>query len=156
MHTIGSHWWYPSHYEERHRKFLPDISHRDVSRLSQTEMTNAYDNTIIATDEFLHGLATRFRDTNTVLLYISDHGESLGEGGIYLHAEEGEPQHHPACLIWWGKNYANNFPEKIERILTAYQVHATTSDIFHTVIDIAGISTPAFIPNRSFVHITSK
>ncbi len=152
IHTIGSHWWYKSHYLDRHARFMPDITHKDVGGLSHEEMVNAYDNTIIATDEFLNGVLRLVEGRNAVVLYISDHGEALGEDGVYLHGTPVEPLHHPACLLWYSPGYAATFPDKAGRIKSNRGRHARTDAIFHTVLDIAGISTPSLDHNASLLY----
>lgn len=99
VHTIGSHWWYKSHYTDRQTRFRPDISNKEIAASTAEQIINAYDNTIIATDEFLAGLFAELRGRNAVVLFISDHGEGLGENGIYLHASDNEATHYPACFI---------------------------------------------------------
>ena len=75
---------------------------------------NSYDNTILYTDCFLHQLIEELRDEVAILIYLSDHGESLGENEKYLHAEDNEPLHYPAAFVWYSVKYENLFPQKIE------------------------------------------
>ena len=92
MHQMGSHG--PAYYKRSgpaQKRFLPEI--RASTTLGQCEpgqLVNAYDNTIVATDHFLAGAIAwlqRHGDGYApALLYISDHGESLGEYGIFLHS----------------------------------------------------------------------
>lgn len=154
LHSIGSHWWYRSHYADRHRRFRPDIGHKDISFLTHEELTNAYDNTIIATDEFLYGVLERVKGRNCIVVYISDHGESLGENGIYLHGQEERHQHYPACIVWWSEEYEHCFPDKTARIRQAAKERGNTSQIFHTLLDLGGIATPALVPSRSLAKDT--
>lgn len=90
MHQIGNHGpAYFARYPESFAKFLPDCRDADLAKCPASEIVNAYDNAAAYTDhvlaetiDFLEGLS-RF---DTALVYISDHGESLGEAGLYLHA----------------------------------------------------------------------
>lgn len=149
IHTIGSHWWYPSHYRRNQAVFKPEIKHKDVGGLSAGALINSYDNTIIATDEFLSKLFLRLRSRNAVVIFISDHGEGLGEGGVWLHGSEAAPQHEPACLVWYSEAYARQFPEKVRALRENRLVPRDISAIFHTTLDLGGISTPAFDPRSS-------
>lgn len=91
FHFIGSHGpRYYERYPEKYRVFTPDCRRPDVEKCSREEIINAYDNTILYSDRVLYDLInvleTRMDQVDPMLMYISDHGESLGENGIYLHA----------------------------------------------------------------------
>ena len=91
FHLIGSHGpRYYERYPEKFRIYTPDCNRPDVENCNTEELVNAYDNTITYTDYVLSKLIEileEHMDTNdTMLLYVSDHGESLGENNVYLHA----------------------------------------------------------------------
>lgn len=151
IHTIGSHWWYRSHYPESNNNFKPEIDSHDVSSLSHEQMINSYDNTILETDRFLAGLCDMLRETNSVIIYISDHGENLGEDGMYLHTVGLDATHRPACMIWYSDLYRRLHPEKTDAIHRNQSVKGNTDMMFHTVIDLAGLETNAFDRNRSLL-----
>lgn len=151
IHTIGSHWWYRSHYPESNNNFKPEIDSHDVSSLSHEQMINSYDNTILETDRFLAGLCDMLRETNSVIIYISDHGENLGEDGMYLHTVGLDATHRPACMIWYSDLYRRLHPEKTDAIRRNQSVKGNTDMMFHTVIDLAGLETNAFDRNRSLL-----
>lgn len=100
LHTIGSHWWYNSHFEKE--VFSPVLRSKNISSSTQEAIVNSYDNTILYTDCFLHQLIEELRDEVAILIYLSDHGESLGENEKYLHAEDNEPLHYPGsfCMVF--------------------------------------------------------
>ncbi len=152
IHTIGSHWWYKSHYTEKHALFKPEITHKDIGGLSRQDIINSYDNTIIATDEFLSELIRTLRPRNAVLIFVSDHGESLGEDGVYLHSQDTEPLHLPACFIWYSESYDNLFNKKIARLKSNRERFYNSSAIFHTVLGLADISTDARIDSLSLIN----
>ncbi len=89
MHIIGSHG--PSYHErffEKDAKFHPYCKRNDVQHCTQEELYNVYDNTILYTDYVMSNVIKSLKkrnDLNTALIYLSDHGESLGEKGLYLH-----------------------------------------------------------------------
>lgn len=152
VHTIGSHWWYKSHYTDRQALFLPDIDHKDTGGLSRRQMINAYDNTIVATDEFLAAVFSMVAGRNAVVLFISDHGEALGEDGIFLHAGDVEPLHYPACMVWTTPAYRAAFPATVGALQSNREKKYETDAIFHTVLDLAGISTPAKDIRKSLTY----
>lgn len=90
LHVIGSHGpTYYRRYPVEHRQFVPDCPRSDIQNCTAEELVNTYDNTILYTDFILSQIIERLQaqgqDYNTAMLYISDHGESLGESGLYLH-----------------------------------------------------------------------
>jgi len=109
LHQVGSHGpAYSERYPPAFRKFSPACELGDLSRCDRQSLVNAYDNTILYTD---HNLAEniaalqRHEDKyQQMLLYVSDHGESLGEGGVYLHglprSFAPESQTHVPMLTW--------------------------------------------------------
>lgn len=90
LHIIGSHGpTYYLRYPPEHRKFIPDCPRSDIQNCSQEELINTYDNTILYTDFILSEVVNKLKGKqdmfDTAMLYLSDHGESLGEKGMYLH-----------------------------------------------------------------------
>ncbi len=90
FHMIGSHGpTYSLRYPTAHEYFVPDCPRKDIENCTQEQLVNTYDNTIRYTDYVLSLMLEKLKeyskDYNTALLYISDHGESLGEKGLYLH-----------------------------------------------------------------------
>ncbi|MGY3912955.1 MCR-3-related phosphoethanolamine--lipid A transferase [Aeromonas piscicola] len=90
FHLIGSHGpTYYKRYPDAHRQFTPDCPRSDIENCTDEELTNTYDNTIRYTDfviaEMIAKLKTYEDKYKTALLYVSDHGESLGAMGLYLH-----------------------------------------------------------------------
>lgn len=90
MHIIGSHGpTYFKRYPKEMAVYQPDCPRADIENCSVEQIVNTYDNTIRYTDYVLAQLMTKLeslqKDYNTALIYISDHGESLGENGMFLH-----------------------------------------------------------------------
>ena len=90
FHLSGSHGpTYYKRYPGSHRHFLPDCQRSDIENCTDQELENIYDNTIRYTDFVIASMIERLKKYedkyNTALIYISDHGESLGALGLYLH-----------------------------------------------------------------------
>mgnify|MGYP003634187766 CR=1 FL=1 len=111
LHIMGSHGpTYFRRYPKQHRKFSPDCPRSDIQNCTNEELVNTYDNTILYTDFLLSKIIeqltqlSQVKDVETSLLYISDHGESLGEHGVYLHglpyAFAPIEQTHIPMLFW--------------------------------------------------------
>jgi lipid A ethanolaminephosphotransferase len=115
---------------------------------------NAYDNSILYTDYVLHGLITRLERLSdrydTAMLYVSDHGESLGEGGVFLHglpyAIAPAAQTHVPLVFWMSTAFAGEFA--VDRPCLAGEAGKAYShdNLFHSVIGLLDIDTTAYQP----------
>ena len=89
LHTIGSHGpAYYARYTPEYRQFTPTCDTNEIHRCTNEELVNTYDNTLLYTDKFIADVIGRLEkrtDMASMVFYASDHGESLGENGIYLH-----------------------------------------------------------------------
>jgi len=90
LHQMGSHGpAYYKRYPKEFNKFQPSCNTLELSSCTNEEITNAYDNSILYTDYFLSEVIKLLKkntpEYETTMLYVSDHGESLGESGLYLH-----------------------------------------------------------------------
>jgi len=117
LHTQGSHGpAYFRRYPEEFSKFQPECRQKSVQKCTDEEVKNAYDNTILYTDYFLSKvidfLSINPDTKNSAMIYLSDHGESLGENGVYLH---GLPymiadnfQKHIPMIMWFSKGFTGS------------------------------------------------
>lgn len=89
LHQLGNHGpAYFKRYGEEFRTFVPDCRSADLGKCVREEIVNAYDNAIVATDDFLAktvDMLAADSSHDTAMIYLSDHGESLGEANLYLH-----------------------------------------------------------------------
>jgi lipid A ethanolaminephosphotransferase len=140
LHQHGSHG--PSYYTEYPRSFeifTPVCRSVDLHQCTPAELLNTYDNTILYTDDFLHRtieLLKTFPKTATMLMYVSDHGESLGEYGLYLHgtpyAIAPDVQKNIPFLIWMSTEFKKN---KGSTILQAkHQPSYSHANVFHSIM----------------------
>ena len=115
LHQRGSHG--PSYYSEYPRQFelfTPVCRSVTLNQCSRDELRNAYDNTILYTDHFLGRvihLLNNLMNTSAVFMYISDHGESLGEHGLYLHGAPfsiaPDEQKNVPFIVWMSSEFAD-------------------------------------------------
>lgn len=117
LHIIGSHGpTYYLRYPEQHRRFVPDCQRSDIQNCTHEELVNTYDNTILYTDyivsQVVKTLKAETPQFDTAMLYISDHGESLGESGMYLHGTPysfaPEEQTKVPFLGWFSTGFAEH------------------------------------------------
>lgn len=114
LHQMGNHGpEYYRRYPKAFEQFKPVCRQSDLSQCTQAEIDNAYDNAILYTDYFLSEvikLLKRYDDSHeTAMLYVADHGESLGEHGFYLHAAPymmaPKEQTHVPAILWLGQHF---------------------------------------------------
>ena len=141
IHTIGSHWWYNSHYSDKYEIFKPTMQSRIVSNCDSMEIVNSYDNTVLYTDYILSEIIKPLQNKNAIMIYLSDHGEALGENNQWLHASESEVMHHTAAMVWMSNKYIKNYPDKYNALLYNKSNKHKTDFLYHTTIDAGNIST---------------
>lgn len=114
LHQMGNHGpEYYRRYPKAFEKFTPACHKSDLSQCSKEEIDNAYDNAILYTDYFLSEVISFLKQYDhsreTAMLYVADHGESLGEHGIYLHAAPymiaPKEQTHVPAILWLGQHF---------------------------------------------------
>lgn len=149
LHTVGSHWLYDHHYPEEFRVFKPVCTRRSPTSCSPEEITNSYDNSILFTDHFISEVVERVRQRRALVWYVSDHGESLGEEGRWGHGQaEGIPEQRSVpMLLWASPSYVEAHMEIWRNLLANKERGASHDNLFHSLIDCAGISSQV-VENR--------
>jgi len=81
-------------------------------------MVNSYDNTIVYLDNFINIIIKEIekKDSKTLLIYLSDHGEILGENNLWLDAQKGKASENPAMLIWCSSKFNKEYPNIISNL----------------------------------------
>lgn len=148
LHQMGSHGpAYYKRYPPEFEKWTPTCQTSELSQCTQEEIINAYDNTILYTDYFLSKVIEWLKSNDGIyepaMLYISDHGESLGEDGLYLHglpyalAPVAQTQ---VPLILWSGEHSDIDHEKTKTLVTTTQSHdaiaRALAEIFEVQTDV--------------------
>lgn len=154
LHTIGSHWYYNSHYSEEFQIFNPVTKSKIISQNTAEEIINSYDNTVVYTDYFINRVISKLTSENAVLIYLSDHGEALGEEGNWLHASDNEYLKNPACFVWYSEKYSKKYPQKIEALRKNKDIRYRTDFLYHSILSIANI--PSKVIESNFDIFTEK
>lgn len=148
LHGLGSHFKYSMRYPASEAYFLPAMTARDgynASEANKESIINAYDNTIRYTDKALGELIEWGKSLHrpVVILYLSDHGESLwdDERKLALHGsyQMAEAEYHIPFIIWYSNEYAAMYPNKVAYLKTNKHITQTSGIAFHTLLDIADI-----------------
>lgn len=151
LHQIGSHG--PSYwlrYPPDRELFTPACKTPELTQCSTEEIVNAYDNTIAYTDWFLAQVIDLLDASDRVIpamYYVSDHGESLGEGGLYLH---GTPyfmapdyQTHVPMVIWMSQRFRDSLSVDAECLQAAAENPVSHDNMFSTVLGMVDVTTTA-------------
>lgn len=155
LHTMGSHGpTYYKRYPPEFAKFSPACNTADIQDCTNEEIVNTYDNTIAYTDSIVAGaieILQKFPQFESGLLYVSDHGESLGENGIYLHgfpyAIAPEVQKHVPMVLWLSEKM-----KKYDRIDYACLKRRAASgeyshdNLFHSLLSLLKIKSKMYKP----------
>ncbi len=158
LHQMGNHGpAYYKRYPPAFEKYTPTCKSNQLENCSQEEIDNAYDNAILYTDYFLSKVIQILKNNNekfeSALFYVSDHGESLGEHGVYLHGMPNfiapdEQQRVPA-LMWFGSNFKE---KKIESLPAKKDIQYSHDNIFHTILGLMEVETSIYDKNLDIIH----
>ena len=149
LHQMGNHGpAYYKRYPPAFEKFKPVCRTNELGECSKAEINNAYDNAILYTDYFLsRTIALLKANTDrfkTAMLYVSDHGESLGKYGIYLHglpySLAPEEQKHVGAIFW----FSNNFDVDKKALRARADVQYSHDNLFHTILGLLKVQTPLY------------
>ncbi len=158
LHQMGNHGpAYYKRYPKAFEKFIPACQTNQLENCSKEEIDNAYDNAILYTDHFLSKVIQVLKDNNaqfeSALFYVSDHGESLGEHGVYLHGLPHfiapDEQLRVPAIMWFGSNF--NEP-KIKSLPSKRDSKYSHDNIFHTILGFMEIETSLYKKDLDIIH----
>jgi lipid A ethanolaminephosphotransferase len=165
FHQIGSHGpAYAQRYPAAFERFAPACSSNELQHCSAQELVNAYDNTIAYTDHILSmqiGMLRAAADRiDGMLIYVSDHGESLGEQGIYLH---GMPyrfaprmQKEVPMLLWMSAGYVQRAHLSLECLQTRSRNPVSHDVLYHTILGAAETRDRAYDPDLDVLSMCRR
>jgi lipid A ethanolaminephosphotransferase len=152
LHMLGNHGpAYHRRYPAAFARFTPACAHDDLHQCSRDEIVNAYDNALLYTDHVLATLVARLQRAQGVdaaMLYVSDHGESLGENGLYLHglpwAIAPSEQTRVPMLAWMAPRVAAGYDAGcLQRQAREPAAH---DQVFHTLLGLVDVHTRVHEP----------
>lgn len=153
LHMKGSHGpAYYKRYPAAFEKFTPVCKSNQLDRCQQAEIVNAYDNTLLYTDHVLAKtidlLQHNSQRLDTGMLYLSDHGESLGENGIYLHglpyAMAPSEQTHIPMLMWMSSGLEKRQGIAASCLEAKGKQPVSQDNLFHSVLGLMDVHTEAY------------
>ncbi len=158
LHMLGSHGpAYYKRYPKAFEKFTPTCKTNQLNECSNEQINNTYDNTILYTDYFLAKVIELLKNNQqnytTAMFYMSDHGESLGENGLYLHGMPyfiaPKEQTHVSSVMWFDEKFSKeiNLPS-----LRQKAKRATTHDgMFHTLLGLMDVETNVYDEKMDYI-----
>jgi lipid A ethanolaminephosphotransferase len=155
MHQMGSHG--PAYFKRTppaFKRFMPECTTNTLQDCNRDQLVNAYDNTIAYTDHFLAGTITwlqqREKLNDTALMYVSDHGESLGENNLYLHglpyAIAPDLQKRVPWITWLSAGYSQRQKLDVACLKGRADIEVSHDHYFHSVLGLLGVQTSVYQP----------
>lgn len=147
LHTNTSHGpTYNKKYPAEFERFTPVCTTVEMSKANPQELMNAYDNSVLYTDYLIHSaieILKEIPDRRACMLYVSDHGESLGEGNLYMHGVPmsiaPKEQVEIPFIVWTSED-----AEEVKELTEVGQYH-----VFHSVMDFLGVESPVFDEDKN-------
>ena len=149
LHQMGNHGpAYFKRYPQTYEHFTPVCRSNQLEQCTVEEISNAYDNAILYTDYFLTQVIQLLKENSgrfeTAMFYISDHGESLGEKGLYLHGLPypfaPDEQTHVGSIFWFG----DSFKIDKQRFIEKSAKDLSQDNLFHTILGLLEIETSVY------------
>lgn len=156
LHQMGSHGpEYFKRYPKEYEHFTPVCESNALNNCSRESIVNGYDNTLVYTDHVLSTLIDLLRanqdKVDTAMLYLSDHGESLGEYNLFLHGTPymlaPEQQKHVAMLAWFSDNYQKSFAVDTHCLQLSREKPLTQDNLFHSMLGLLEVNSQVYKPD---------
>lgn len=156
LHLQGQHYTYADRYPQQFSFFKP----QDYTNLSEDQkaLVAHYDNATLYNDYVIDQIIERAKNKDCIIIYFSDHGEELfevddyiGHGNAAFRADPSYQMKVP-LFIWTSEKFCSKHHDKSKRIKEAAEKPIMTSNIPHFLIDVAGLNTDHFLPERSFIN----
>ena len=153
MHQMGSHG--PAYYKRSPadmKTFLPECKSNALAECGHAELLNGYDNSIRNTDAVLaktiDWLKLQSKDYDTAMLYQSDHGESLGEYGLFLHglpySIAPEVQKHVPLVAWFSEGMQKREKLSTRCLQGDLDKPYTHDNLYHTALGVMDVKSPSY------------
>ena len=161
LHMLGNHG--PSYYRRyppAFERFTPACRQDDLGRCTRDEIVNAYDNALLYSDHVLATLigtlSAHAKDVDTALLFVSDHGESLGEKNLFLH---GVPfmiapreQTQVPMVMWWSAGYGRSAGLNADCLRARARQPAAHDHLFHSLLALLDVKTSLYEAQLDLTH----
>lgn len=159
LHQMGNHGpAYYKRYPKEFERFMPVCATSDLGSCSSEQIVNTYDNAILYTDFFLSKVIELLKSNDqkfeTAMFYLSDHGESLGEYGVYLHgapyALAPEAQRHVPAVMWFGDGIKQDL--KVTSLDERSRRKWSQDNVFATLLGFFELSSSAYVASADILE----
>lgn len=164
LHQMGSHG--PAYYKRvppQYKVFKPTCDTNAIQGCSRDELLNSYDNTLLYTDYVLDSLIETLKTATqyeTGLWYLSDHGESTGESGMYLHgapyAIAPSQQTHVPMLMWFSDAWKQQAQKQMSCLSQQRQKELSQDNLFPTMLSLLDVKTKVIDPKNDMLATCSN
>ncbi len=154
LHPLGNHG--PSYFERyppQYRRFTPTCDNAELGQCQRQEIVNAYDNAVLYADHFLSQtlrLLQAQTEYDTALIYVSDHGESLGEKGLFLHGMPysiaPQEQISVPMVMWFSPGFASGERLDLQCLRTRARRPASHDNLFSSVLGLMRVRAAVYRP----------
>ncbi|SOC44814.1 phosphoethanolamine--lipid A transferase [Shinella sumterensis] len=162
LHQLGNHG--PAYYErypDAFRKFVPDCQTAELAQCTDAEIVNSYDNAILYTDFVLSGIVERLKARSSTLstgfLYISDHGESLGENGLYLHGTPyfmaPDEQTRIPMITWFDGQFASSMGLGLDCLRKSAARPLSHDNLFSSLLGMMNVTAKVYQPEQDMFAV---
>jgi len=164
LHQMGNHGpAYFKRYPDAFKHYTPACEDPDLPRCSNESIVNAYDNAIRYTDHVVASLVRTLRDHaahDSALLYVSDHGESLGEKGLFLHGVPykiaPDVQTKVPMVMWFSPGFAPSFRLDTACVGKVAATPLSHDHLFHSLLGLLDVKTSVYAPEMDFTAACRK
>jgi lipid A ethanolaminephosphotransferase len=155
LHQMGSHGpEYFKRYPKAFEKFTPVCESNALNNCSRESIVNGYDNTLLYTDHVLASLIDILRNNqnkvDTAMIYLSDHGESLGEYNLFLHGTPyvlaPDQQKHVPMIAWFSESYRRSFAVDTQCLEKRRNAPLSQDNLFHSMLGLLQVHTSVYNP----------
>jgi len=156
LHQMGSHGpEYYKRYPKDFETFTPVCESNALNNCSRDSIVNGYDNTLLYTDHVLSTLIDLLRTNqnkvDTAMVYLSDHGESLGEYNLFLHGTPyvlaPDQQKHVPMMVWLSDTYQKSFAVTPECLAKQRNAPLSQDNLFHSMLGLLKVDTKVYDPS---------
>ncbi|HRM15842.1 MAG TPA: phosphoethanolamine--lipid A transferase [Acinetobacter parvus] len=159
LHQMGSHG--PAYYKRvpaQFNVFKPTCDTNAIQGCSREALLNSYDNTLLYTDYVLDTLIETLKNTTkyqSALWYLSDHGESTGESGMYLHgapyAIAPTQQTHIPMLMWFSTAWQHQAKQQVKCLAQQGRQELSQDNLFPTMLSLLDVKSKVIDPNNDML-----
>lgn len=164
LHQMGSHG--PAYYKRipaEFKVFKPTCDTNAIQGCSRDSLVNSYDNTLLYTDYVLDSLIKTLKGQTqheAGLWYLSDHGESTGESGMYLHgapyAIAPTQQTHVPMFMWFSDLWKKQAPEQMKCLAKQNKSELSQDNLFPTMLSLLDVKTKVIDPKNDMLATCSN